>query len=107
MVLRASYFSVQGQRGGCTGKKRGGVPAPHSFKSCGFCGLLLLFGFHNDDTEKSGAQGVAIVGIYPCGKASFSPPGGALKDVGVGKAKLTCYRCDGEGKTDLLPLISV
>ena len=55
----------------------------------------LLFGFHNDDTEKSGEtiatppkrgvptgpdsgaewhssirpQGVAIVGIYPCGKA--------------------------------------
>ena len=47
-------FAVQGQRGGCTIKKRGGVPAPHSLNSFVFCGLPLLFGFHNDDTEKSG-----------------------------------------------------
>ena len=65
---------------------------------------LLLFGFHNDDTEKSGEtiatppkrgvptgpdsgtvfhapirpQGVAIVGIYPCGKARKRRPGAAL-----------------------------
>ena len=50
----ASYFLPQGQRGGCGIKKRGGVPAPHSFNSFVFRGLPLLFGFHNDDTEKSG-----------------------------------------------------
>ena len=95
MVLGASYFSVQGQRGGCTGKKRVGVPAPLSLNSFVFCGLSLLIGFPRADTEKSGEtiapppetgvptgpdsgteyrasirpQGVAIVGIYPCGKA--------------------------------------
>ena len=53
VVLRASYFSVQGQRGGCTRKKRGGVPAQHSLNSFVFCGLPLIFGFENDDTEKS------------------------------------------------------
>ena len=53
VVLRASYFSVQGQRGGCTRKKRGGVPAPHSLNYFVFCGLPLIFGFENDDTEKS------------------------------------------------------
>ena len=95
VVLGAGCFLVQGQRGGCTRKKRGGVPAPHSLNSFVFLGLPLLFGFHDDDTEKSGEtiatppetgvptgpdsgteyhasirpQGVAIVGIYPCGKA--------------------------------------
>ena len=54
MVLRTAYFSVQGQRGGCTGKKRGGVPAPHSLKSFVFRGLSLLIGFPRADTEKSG-----------------------------------------------------
>ena len=54
MPLRASYFSPQGQRGGCGIKKRGGVAAPHSLKSFVFLGLALLFGFQNDDTEKSG-----------------------------------------------------
>ena len=100
MVLGAACFLVQGQRGGCTGKKRGGVPAPLSLNSFFFCGLSLLIGFPRADTEKSGEtiatpppppppetgvptgpdsgteyrasirpQGVAIVGIYPCGKA--------------------------------------
>ena len=54
VVLGAAYFSVQGQRGGCTGKKRGGVPAPHSLKSFVFRGLSLLIGFPRADTEKSG-----------------------------------------------------
>ena len=54
MVLRTACFSVQGQRGGCTGKKRGGVPAPHSLKSFVFRGLSLLIGFPRADTEKSG-----------------------------------------------------
>ena len=95
MVQTTAYFSVQGQRGGCTGKKRGGVPAPLSLNSFVFRGLSLLIGFPRADTEKSGKtiatppetgvptgpdsgteyrasirpQGVAIVGIYPCGKA--------------------------------------
>ena len=54
MPLGASYFSPQGQRGGCGIKSCGGVPAPHSLKSFVFLGLTLLFGFHNDDTEKPG-----------------------------------------------------
>ena len=54
MPLGAAYFSPQGQRGGCGIKSCGGVPAPHSFNSFVFCGLPLLFGFHDDDTEKSG-----------------------------------------------------
>ena len=54
VVLRTACFSVQGQRGGCTGKKRGGVPAPHSLNSFVFCGLSLLIGFPRADTEKSG-----------------------------------------------------
>ena len=86
--------------------KGGGVPAPHSLNSFVFCGLSLLIGFPRADTEKSGEtiapppetgvptgpdsgteyrasirpQGVAIVCIYPCGKARNSPPGGALKE---------------------------
>ena len=52
MPLGASYFSPQGQRGGCGIKKRGGVAAPHSLNSFVSCGLPLLFGFENDDPEK-------------------------------------------------------
>ena len=92
-----------GQRGGCSRKKRGGVPTPHSLKSFVFRGLSLLIGFPRADTEKSGEtiatppqkgflpapiaalstvplsrpQGVAIVGIYPCGKARNRRPGAA------------------------------
>ena len=102
MPQTTASLSPQGQRGGCGIKKRGGVAAPHSLNSFVSCGLPLLFGFENDDPEKfeetiatppkrgvptdpdSGAlwhasirpQGVAIVGIYPCGKAWNSPPEG-------------------------------
>ena len=54
MPLGAACFLPQGQRGGCGKKSCGGVPAPHSLKPFVFRGLPLLFGFHNDDTEKSG-----------------------------------------------------
>ena len=105
MSQRTAYFLPQGQRGGCTRKKRGGVPAPHSLNSFVFCGLSLLIGLPRmTDTEKSGEtiatpppkggfllapiaalwdrasirpQGVAIVGIYPCGKARKRRPGAA------------------------------
>ena len=43
-----------GTKGGGGIKSCGGVPAPHSLNSFVFRGLPLLFGFHNDDTEKSG-----------------------------------------------------
>ena len=56
MVPKGRYFLVQGQRGGCTIKKRGGVPAPHSLKSFVFRGLSLLIGFPRADTEKSGRR---------------------------------------------------
>ena len=98
MPQRTACFLPQGQRGGCGSV---GVWPPHSFNSFVFCGLPLLFGFHNDDTEKCGKtiatppkrgvptgpdrspagqssirpQGVAIVGIYPCGKARKRRPG--------------------------------
>ena len=103
MSQRTAYFLPQGQRGGWGIKKREGGTSPHSLKSFVFRGLPLLFGFHDDDTEKSGEtiatppergvptgpdsgtvghasirpQGVAIVGIYPCGKARKRRPGGA------------------------------
>ena len=54
MPLGASYFSPQGQRGGCGIKNWGCVADTHPFNSFVFCGLLRLFGFENDDTEKSG-----------------------------------------------------
>ena len=105
MVLgAASAFRYRDKGGGCTGKKRGGVPAPLSLNSFVFCGLSLVIGFPRADTEKSGEtiatpppkrgfpaapiaalrgsasirpQGVAIVGIYPCGKARKRRPGAA------------------------------
>ena len=44
-----------GTKGGVFQKKSGGVPAPLSLNSFVFYVIcLLLFGFHNDDTEKSG-----------------------------------------------------
>ena len=96
MLLGAAYFLLQGQRGGCNKKSAGGVTSPLSLNSFVFCGLSLLIGFPRADTEKSGEtiatpppetgflpapiaalcnialsrpQGVAIVCIYPCGKA--------------------------------------
>ena len=54
MSQRTACFLPQGQRGGCGIKSCGGVTSPHSLKSFVFRDLPLLFGFHNDDTEKSG-----------------------------------------------------
>ena len=54
MPLGAACFLPQGQRGGCGIKSCGGGTPPHSLNSFVFYGLPLLFGFHNDDTEKSG-----------------------------------------------------
>ena len=54
MPLGAACFLPQGQRGGYGIKKRGGGISTHSLKSFVFLGLPLLFGFHNDDTEKPG-----------------------------------------------------
>ena len=54
MPLGAAYFLPQGQRGGYGIKKRGGGTSTHSLNSFVFSGLPLLFGFHNDDTEKLG-----------------------------------------------------
>ena len=54
MPLGAACFLPQGQRGGYGIKKRGGGTSPLSLKSFVLRGLSLLFGFHNDDTEKSG-----------------------------------------------------
>ena len=43
-----------GTKGGCGIKNWWGVADTHPFNSFVFCGLLRLFGFENDDTEKSG-----------------------------------------------------
>ena len=102
MFQTTAYFLFQGQRGGWNIKSRGGGTSQLSLNSRVFYGLPLLFGFHNDDTEKSREtiatppqkggflpapiavlwnmpairpQGVAIVGIYPCGKARKRRPG--------------------------------
>ena len=103
MSQRPAYFLPQGQRVEWGIKKREGGTSPHSSKSFVFRGLPLLFGFHDNDTEKSGEtiatpppetgvptgpdsgtvghasirpQGVAIVLIDPCGKARNSPQAG-------------------------------
>ena len=54
MSQRTAYFLPQGQKGGWGIKKREGGTSKHSSKSFVFRGLPLLFGFHDDDTEKSG-----------------------------------------------------
>ena len=54
MPLGAAYFVPQGQRGGRGIKKRGGGAPPLSLNSFVVLDLPLLFGFHDDDTEKSG-----------------------------------------------------
>ena len=46
-------FFVPGTKGGVEHKKRGGGTSQLSLNSRVFYGLPLLFGFHNDDTEKS------------------------------------------------------
>ena len=95
MPQRTACFLPQGQKGGWGIKTREGGASQVSLNSFVFCGLPILFGFHDDDTEKSGEtiatppkrgvptgpdsgpagqssirpQGVAIVVIYPCGKA--------------------------------------
>ena len=47
-------FCRRDKGGGWGIKKREGGTSPHSSKSFVFWGLPLLFGFHDDDTEKSG-----------------------------------------------------
>ena len=54
MLQTTAYFLLQGQRGGCNKKSAGGVTSPLYLNSFVFCGLPILFGFHNDDTEKLG-----------------------------------------------------
>ena len=54
MLQTTAYFLLQGQKGGCNKKSAGGVTSQLSLNSFVFCDLPLLFGFHNDDTEKSG-----------------------------------------------------
>ena len=53
MFQTTAYFLFQGQRGGWNIKSRGGGTSQLSLNSRVFYGLPLLFGFHNDDTEKS------------------------------------------------------
>ena len=111
MLQTTAYFLLQGQKGGCNKKSAGGVTSTLSLNSFVFCDLQLLFGFHNDDTEKSEGddsdpppkrgflpapiaalcnmplsrpQGVAIVGIYPCGKARKPDRSGAPPRFGSG-----------------------
>ena len=102
MPQRTACFLPQGQKGGWGIKKREGGASQVSLNSFVFWALTLLIGFPRADTEKSGEtiatppkrgvptgpdrspagqssirpQGVAIVGIYPCGKARKRRPGG-------------------------------
>ena len=88
MPLGAAYFVPQGQRGGRGIKKRGGGAPPLSLNSFVLLGLPLLFGFHNDDTEKSGEDdsdpppkrgfpGAPIAALR--GSASIPAPGGRYR----------------------------
>ena len=55
MPLGAACFLPQGQRGGVRHDPANGcVHIPYSPIFFVSCSLSLLFGFHNDDTEKSG-----------------------------------------------------
>ena len=76
MSQRTVYFLPQGQRVGWGIKKREGWTSQHSSKYFVFLGLPLLFGFHDDDTEKSGET------IAPPPKRGFLPaPIAALWDM--------------------------
>ena len=96
VVLGAACFSVQGQRGGCTGKKRGGVPAPHSLKSFVFRGLSLLIGFPRADTEKFGETiatppkkgGFLPAPIAALSTVPLSGPRGSLSSVFIPAGRL-------------------
>ena len=95
VVLRTACFSVQGQRGGCAGKKRGGVPAPLSLKSFVFCGLSLVIGFPRADTEKSGETiatppktGGHAAPIAALSTVPLSGPRGSLSSVFIPAGRL-------------------
>ena len=68
-------------------KKREHGTSPHSFNSFVFRGLPLLFGFHDDDTEKSGETiapppkrgGHAVPCSCPVGQALTPAPGGRYR----------------------------
>ena len=107
MPQMTAYFLLQGQRGGCSKIRDEGVPKPYSHI---YLILLWLSTTHrpplcrarekkgddSDPPKKWGvmrprvgvqcgtptrvSQGVAIVGIYPCGKARNSPPEGVLTE---------------------------
>ena len=103
-VTGAACFLLQGQRGGWNIKKRGGGTSPHSLNSCVFLSLspysrlpdCRYRKIREDDSDPprngggmrprvavmrnmplSRPQGVAIVCIYPCGKARKRRPGAA------------------------------
>ena len=87
MPQRTAYFLPQGQRGGWGIKKRGGGASIHSLNRFVFSGLPLLFGFHNDDTEKSGKT-IATppeTGVPtgpdsgPAGQSPYPAPGGRYR----------------------------
>ena len=109
MLLGAACFLIHGQRGGCIMKKRGVVSIPLSFIPLILSGLSTYSSPHagrsaqirgdDSDPPRNGGgmrpriaapsnralcrpQGVAIVGIYPCGKARNTYP-----ETGVNKRK--------------------
>ena len=53
MFQRTACFLFQGQRGGVEHKKPWGWNTTTFLKLFFFYGLPILFGFHNNDTEKS------------------------------------------------------
>ena len=87
MPLRAGCFLPQGQRGGYGTIRPMDAAIPYSPIFFVFRSLSLLFGFHNDDTEKSG-ETIATPpkrGV-PTGPdsgaerhASIRPPGGRYR----------------------------
>ena len=80
MLLGATCFLLQGQRGGCNKKSAGGVTSPLSLNSFVFCGLSLLIGFPRADTEKSG-ETIATPPRDPLFRGGFGSPFGVLSGV--------------------------
>ena len=77
MLQTTAYFLLQGQRGGCNKKKRERGTSQYSLNSFFFCGLSLLFGFHNDDTKKSG-ETIETIATPPETGVHTGPDSGTL-----------------------------
>ena len=105
MPLGAACFLPQGQRGGYGTIRPIDAAFPYSTIFFVFCGLPLLFGFHNADTEKYGEtiatpppkRGFLPAPIAALSGTPLSGPRGSLSSVFIpagrlGKRRLTAAK---------------